>query len=599
MSQDFQKVLVKDDRLNVKDTIKYAVVKGGQNVTSAEFRANSDSKSSHTYNIQVPSEQTVIDREVMWTSTVKLKLTGTGTVDDTPTPGAATIALFDYGKADALAPFPLHSLVNVMQCTINNNTISQNTADILPVLTRMLKRKQIAKYNGYTPTALDTYSDYDNATGANNNSLGAYSNSLDNDYHPRGSWVLDSISASINASKGTFEKPVVATSGSVTKSYYVTFTVTEPLLLSPFIFGHPWSNNQGFYGIQNMNFVMNIGQANRVWRRANGPSGFSGNQTSTWIDNSLITNFTVELESFKNSSLKFNFLTPHPSDLMPSRNVVGFYELPRFITPQAKTIVAAVTDGAVASEKGLTSTTIQLNQIPDKLLICVKKSVASLKNTDADFFYTITNMRLDFNNQAGLMTSVSQQELYNMSVENGSNQSWLEFSGRANLYTGTGQVENVGTTGSMIVLDMAKDVQLTEDYYAPGSLGNFTLRVSVDIENQTANATSSADPLELSIITMQSGMFVCERGTSSIYTGILTKQDVLDTSRQDAYSKSEVARMVGGGLLDNLKSVGSKSMEHLPGVAKAVGEHLVCGKGEVGAGLAGAGKKSKANSRCY
>ncbi|MFM7985522.1 MAG: phage major capsid domain-containing protein, partial [Candidatus Fonsibacter sp.] len=49
---------------------------------------------------------------------------------------------------------------------------------------------------------------------------------------------------------------------------YVTFEVTEPLLLSPFIFvsGH---GKQGFYGIQSLNFqmVMN-GNANRAWRTA-------------------------------------------------------------------------------------------------------------------------------------------------------------------------------------------------------------------------------------------------------------------------------------------------------------------------------------------
>ncbi len=99
-------------------------------------------------------------------------------------------------------------------------------------------------------------------------------------------------------------------------------------------------------------------------------------------------------------------------------------------------------------------------------------------------------MRLDFNNQAGLMTSVSQQELYNMSVENGSNQSWLEFSGKANLaYTGLLKTP-AGTTGSLIILKFGTNIPLYEDYYASGSLGNFNLKVSVDIENQTRDETS-------------------------------------------------------------------------------------------------------------
>jgi hypothetical protein len=54
MSQDFQKVLIKDDRLCVTDKLEYAVEKGGQNMTPQVYNAISASTSSHTYNLQVP-----------------------------------------------------------------------------------------------------------------------------------------------------------------------------------------------------------------------------------------------------------------------------------------------------------------------------------------------------------------------------------------------------------------------------------------------------------------------------------------------------------------------------------------------------------------
>ena len=44
-----------------------------------------------------------------------------------------------------------------------------------------------------------------------------------------------------------------------------------------------------------------------------------------------------------------------------------------------------------------------------------------------------------------------------------------------------------------------------------------------------------------------------EKGTSSTYTALLTKQDVLDSLQQVAYAHSEVHRMVGGSFLDNLR----------------------------------------------
>ena len=78
MADTFEKVLVKDDRIGlITDKVKYSVIKGGQNVTSTSFPAVSQNASSHVYNIPVPSLETIISREVLWTSTVTLKITGT------------------------------------------------------------------------------------------------------------------------------------------------------------------------------------------------------------------------------------------------------------------------------------------------------------------------------------------------------------------------------------------------------------------------------------------------------------------------------------------------------------------------------------------
>ena len=75
MSADFTKILVKDDRLEVVDNIKYAVIKGGQNVTMAQFQAISSSDSQLVFNIQVPSEQTIIDRRVLLQTDLTLTVT--------------------------------------------------------------------------------------------------------------------------------------------------------------------------------------------------------------------------------------------------------------------------------------------------------------------------------------------------------------------------------------------------------------------------------------------------------------------------------------------------------------------------------------------
>jgi hypothetical protein len=103
------------------------------------------------------------------------------------------------------------------------------------------------------------------------------------------------------------------------------------------------------------------------------------------------------------------------------------------------------------------------------------------------------------------------------------------------------------------VLNFAEVIQLTEEYYAPGSLGTFNLQMQVTCQNNQF-LDWGAGTYELVIIPMNSGVFVNERGTSSTFLSLLTKQDVLDALQQQPYSNYEIRRMVGGGFLDGLKS---------------------------------------------
>lgn len=576
MSQDFVKVLVKDDRLNVTDTISYAVHKGGQNMTSANFNAISQTPSNITFNIQVPSEQTIIDRRVLLQSTIVLALTCANT--------PAGQLPINYGITDALAAFPLHQLMTVMTATINNNSVSINIRDVLPALLRLHDRRELERYNGMTPVMPDLLASYPDGVGSLLNSLGAWSNAADNDLLPRGSWVLDGISTTLPVANSTATLPTAGYTGIV----YVQFTVTEPLFLSPFIWADPKSNNQGFYGIQNMNFVFNLGDTSRVWRSAN----VINPANAPSYANQFISASSVQ--SISNTKLIFNFLTPHPSDLFPARNSVAYWESPRYITSNLSPIGGFIPSSIIAkpSVTTLQTSSLQLNQIPDKIMIMVRQPLGNCVNSTPDTFLGIQGVSVNFNNQSGILASATPNDLWRYSVENGSNQSWLEFSGFANIpdvVTGCGK--RIPTSGSLVILEFGKDIQLTEDYYASGSLGNFNLQLNLQVFNQYPYFITP----EIVIICINSGLFVNERGTSSTYTGILTKADVLEASAQQPVFQSTVKRMVGGGFLDSLKTIAGKVLPHLvkAGVDE-MGDHPVAqaAKGIMGAmgyGQSGAG----------
>ena len=127
MSETFEKILLKGDRLGcITQKVKYQVLKGGQNISCQAYDAISQSPTNHVHNVAVPSLETIIRREVLWKSTMALEISVSGADD-----GRFAV---NNGVTDALAPFPLHSLVNVMSATINNNTVSFNVQETLPLL---------------------------------------------------------------------------------------------------------------------------------------------------------------------------------------------------------------------------------------------------------------------------------------------------------------------------------------------------------------------------------------------------------------------------------------------------------------------------------
>ena len=130
---------------------------------------------------------------------------------------------------------------------------------------------------------------------------------------------------------------------------------------------------------------------------------------------------------------------------------------------------------------------------------------------------------------------MSQEQLFRNSVQSGlQNMSWDEFCGSTvsasygaygytrlrSAFTGVGaRIGSPGfqmspTTGTILVLAFAEVIQLTEEYYAPGSLGSFNLQMAVTVQNNQYTDWLE-NSYELVIIPMNTGVFVNERGTSS------------------------------------------------------------------------------------
>jgi len=579
MSADFKTVLIKDARIaDITDQLSYAVLSGASSNTYQQFSAVSTSSSSMTFNVQIPSENIVVSREVLIQTDIAFTITISGvTIGDTA---------FNYGDTDAFQAFPLNSLFTTASSQINNTNVSVNLQDVLPSILRLNNNRELYRYNGMCPVLPDqAYKQFSAGVGGSNNPLGDWSDqSYDGDLYPRGAYPVQNLVLLHNITAGGTDASPVSTN--VLDSFVITgvITVTEPLLgLSPFVYGDAAYNKQGLVGINAMSFVFNIDSSCKRF--------FSTASTATNYSVSLGT--SVQANPFTNTRLLLNFLSTQPTDLISARNIVPYMDLPRYLSLQSST--GPLVNGTSAT---LNSQNIQINQLPDYFIISVRKPMSTQNVRDSSTFLKINSISVNLNNTSGLLSSATAQDLWRISVNNHSQQSWAEFSGATNnADNATGVGTAVVTTGSLLVLNPAYDLSLP-DFLSSGSIGQYNFQFSINVTNIEGETITP----EICIICVNSGIFTTIAGSSNIYTGILTKQMVLDSKTNeesvDPVSSVQYGRMVGGSMVNRIATAAAK-MPFVRDVAEKVRRMTGMGVHSGGGVSSGGMAQSKLSKLCY
>lgn len=578
---DFKTVLIEDSRIaDITATEVFGVQSGASQSTFQQFQAVSTSNSSIVFNVQIPSENIVIDRHLLLSSQVSFQLTVGGASNPVP----INQACFQYGATDCLQAFPLNSLFTTIQSTINNVSVSTNLQDVLPMLMRMNDKRMLARYNSMTPSLPDcAYGEYKSGIGANNNPLAGYTNSsYDEDFTSRGSYALDFLQIDHYSALGVWIDNSPVSLGA--NDYWIISiraTFTEPFLaLSPFINCEP-SCSAGLVGVNNMSMVLNVdGTCKRLFSTALNTVAGGGNGLTGYISNIALGWATAPnggaslAVGFTNTRLLFNFLSLQPEQYakISTKNVVPYLDYPRYLT----TFASGTTVPAGGSAT-LTSQSIQLNQIPDLILITARVPMSQQNWNYASSFLTIDGISINFNNASGLLSTATQQDLYNISFKNGSSQNFHEFRGfadRANTLVAPnlqGGVQRLPTTGSLLVLSPVMDFSLPS-YLSASSLGQYQFQFNLRVSNQFDY--NVVQP-EICIITVNSGVFATQQGTSQIFTGILTKEQVLRTKEENPVphlASSEYARLVGGKLMNRGMGALRSFVKENPKLMGAIGD---------------------------
>ena len=554
MASEVTKYSVFDPRI-IQQKPKYAVEKGALSLTNVSFNAQTASSSTVQFNVQVPSENVFVDRAVdllaVQTASISLTFTG-GTIPA----GTSLAGLLSLGA------FPVQQSVSQASATINDATVTVNTQDVLAQVLR-LADMSVARRQRSCPTMLDRYAYYPDAGVVSNDIFSQYDRRYESDEVPNAAfngfqycsatWAPQTtgVGSVIAATTGTGGYtivnglPVVSTgivSGAVLP-FYLSWSVAEKLLLPPFIFAPEDELSTGLFGVQNFQVQLNLTSTPSRSIRVNQSTSFAAGGTVR----AHVSAATVPAWGTPNAGiygpfngipqLSVQFLTPSLDVPLPPKSIVPYMEFPRYLTT-----------GLDPTASTLQSNTITLPNIPDLLMIYARPT--SVPSTQGDWSMPITNISMNFDNYSGLLSSMTQDQLYKMSVDNGVDMDWSEWTGAASVpgsYIGASwstanqQGGFVPTVGGPLVLRPGRDFPLSTGQ-APGLVGNFTLQFNLKVDNTYLELGGT---VTLYVVTISSGFFETIKGSSRIIKGVLTEQDILSAPAHAP--EADLERPVGAG----------------------------------------------------
>jgi hypothetical protein len=139
-------VLINDSRYNdITDSITIEVKDGCASLICQKYSHNSNSTSSTLFNVNLPSKNTLIDRNIHVQGTVSCYY-------ETAVAAGETVSFFVVPSS-----FPLNHSLQSATITLNNSKLSVQTQDILPVYLKQFHHKFLSKNCQMTPSYVDKY----------------------------------------------------------------------------------------------------------------------------------------------------------------------------------------------------------------------------------------------------------------------------------------------------------------------------------------------------------------------------------------------------------------------------------------------------------
>lgn len=503
-----------DPTLSLTSEPYYGILADGPAITTArQITASSYSDSSITISAPPPNPSLIVDSAVLFG--IPLKFTVTGDSGDDATP------LIQWGRYDAPRAFPIASVIDTLNVTFNNITISSQYRDIFPDLLHIaVSNEDEQNYYSMTASMTDKCQRYIELADSTLNPLGGYSNNG----IPR------------QTKRGAFPVKFV-TNNRTTAEFYCFFV--EPFFMSPFTF--QGKEEPGFFGIQTMDFNFNMGDLTRALSLSTVPGRIITSVAAT------MQNITQLEGGELKPTLFFKILTPK----MPSKLSMITYK-PYFQTDKYITEIGNVTAGNTTTVFSLTQT---LNQIPGQMVIYLKRNIATRTPFTTDTYARIKALNLTWNNVTGNFGSWSERDLFLMSKKNGSSITWDQWRGPGaySVPLVPAQFKEVSGVGSILIIRVGQDLGLGK-LEAPGVAGQYQIQFSVTFENISSEDINYS----LYFIPVNEGFFWSVNQTCGTSTSILTQTEVAAAGNYPTKPIPMLRTFLGGDFRSAFKNLAAK-----------------------------------------
>jgi len=493
-------VFVKNPQIDITEDFKVPILYGPKTVRKQVTTSTNVSTSSIGYSEKIPMNN-LVDRRLF------IKTVFTGTLTGTASSGN----IWKQGT-DAPRYLPLHQSATSIEAKFNGESVTTPSADYISALGRYFNDLDYRRDFTGAPAMLDQSQAYSQTATSPLNPLGEY---IGNDFQPpRGCQNVYFTIANNTGSSADF-----------------TITSYEPVMVSPFKWGHSAALSPAFANLTTLDLNYTLGNLSRIWSHDN-------------VTNP-VTNFAVNVTDVS-SELHYTIISPQedrPVNPMATY-FYDYYNIQRF-----PTTVGSVSAGATS-----TVTTGMLNppNVPSRFYIFLRDSNATRTDPAVpDAFANISAVTVQWNNET-FLSSASEHDLWHMSKSNGLVDNWVSWKNYA---------------GSVCCFEMGKDIGLNM-LQVPGMVLNNQLQLTITFKNLSGRTVN----YQAFIVCISPGAVEIRQGSARANIGVISASDILIARQSPFLNYQDVVGMqpYGGSFWSSLADIGKKVWSGVKDVARGL-----------------------------